>query len=72
MKISVKVKAGAKQEKVEKVSEGNFAVWVREKPQDGKANEAVQEMLAEYFDVAKSRVTLISGQKSKTKLFEIL
>jgi Uncharacterized conserved protein len=71
MKISVKVKAGAKIAKVEKLSDTSFSVCVKEKPQDGKANYAVREALAEYLNIPRSRVTLSSGAKSKTKLFEI-
>ena len=72
MKITVKVKAGAKQKRIEKVSDNSFLVWVKEMAQEGKANYAVRETLAEYFDIPKSRVTLYSGKKSKSKIFEIL
>jgi len=72
MKITVKVKASAKQKRIEKLSDNSFSVWVKEKPQEGKANYAVREALAEYFDIPKSRVTLHSGEKSKIKHFEIL
>lgn len=71
MKVAVKVRAGAKLAKTEKLSDNNFSVWVKEKPQDGKANYAVREALAEYFSIPRSRVTLVGGEKSKTKLFEI-
>ena len=71
MKITVRVKAGAKQAKIEKLSDDSFSVWVKEKPQEGKANYAVREEIAEYFNIPKSRITLVSGEKSKTKLFEI-
>lgn len=71
MKITVKVKASARQAKIEKLSDSSLLVRVKEKPQDGKANYAVGAALAEYFNIPKSRVALISGKKSKTKLFEI-
>lgn len=71
MKIAVTVKPNAKQESVEKTGENEFVVRVKAKPQDGKANEAVIEALAEYFDVAKSRVVLMHGRASKNKIFEI-
>lgn len=71
MKIAVKVKAGAKAEKIEKISEDKFSVWVREKPQDGKANYAVRELLANYFNIPKSRIILMSGETAKNKIFEI-
>jgi uncharacterized protein YggU (UPF0235/DUF167 family) len=72
MRIQVSVKAGRKESKIEKLSDNNFSVWVKEKPQEGKANYAVREALAEHFNISKSRVTLVSGDTSKTKLFEIL
>jgi uncharacterized protein YggU (UPF0235/DUF167 family) len=71
MKITVKVKAGTKQAKIEKLSGNNFLIWVKEKPREGKANHAVRIALANYFNIPKSHVTLVSGEKSKTKLFEI-
>ena len=72
MKISVKVKPGAKKEKIEALAGGSLAVWVREKPQDGKANYAVREALAGHFNVSRSKVVLLKGDKSKDKVFEIL
>jgi hypothetical protein len=72
MKITVRVKAGAKQKRIEKLSDNSFSVWVKEKPREGKANYAVREALAEYFDISRSRITLTGGEKSKIKLFEIL
>jgi uncharacterized protein len=71
MKIKIRVKAGAKTEAIEKLSEDTFSVRVKEKPQDGKANYAVREALAEYFGVPRSCVTLIKGEKSKDKIFEV-
>ena len=72
MKITVKVKPNSKEDSVEKVGENEFMVRVKAKPQEGKANQAVVEALAEYFDVAKSRVVLLHGQTSKHKVFDII
>lgn len=71
MRISVKVKANTNREKIEKVDDANFLVWIKEKPVEGRANEAVIKALAEYFGVAKSSVALIKGQTSRQKIFEI-
>jgi len=71
MKISVNVKPNAKQERLEKIAEDNFLVWVKERPQDGKANQAATKILAEYFGVAKSQVILLRGQTSRHKIFEV-
>jgi len=71
MKISVKVKPNAKQEKIEKFTESYFLVWVKEKPQEGKANKAAIKVLSEYFGVPQSWVILLKGQSSREKIFEI-
>lgn len=71
MKISVRVRPGSSREKVERTGERDYAVWVRAKPADGKANEAVVKALAEHFDIAKSRITLLTGHTSKQKMFEL-
>ncbi len=72
MKIFVKVKPRTKVEKVEKVSEKNFTVFVKELPIKGRANQAIIKVLAEYFKVSISRVKIISGHTSKQKLIEII
>lgn len=72
MKISVKVKANAKQEKIEKISDGEFILYVRQPATQGKANSAVIKALSEYFDIAKSRIDIIKGQKNKNKVIEIV
>jgi len=71
MRIAVKVKPGAKQEKVEKISETEFCVWVRAQAKEGKANQAVIESLRKYFSIPKSRITILKGHSSKHKLIEI-
>lgn len=73
MKISVLVKTKSKIESVEELTEekGSFIVRVGVPPVDGKANEKVRDLLAEYFHCAKSSVKLVLGAKSKKKVFEI-
>lgn len=72
MKISVKVKAGAKTEKIEKDPLGGYNIWVRERPTEGRANEAVIKALAEHFGLPKSAVRIVSGHTAKNKIFELL
>lgn len=71
MKIFVKVKANAKQARMERLDESHFAAWVKAPPIEGRANKAVIELAAGYFQVPKSHVEIISGQKSKQKTLEI-
>ncbi len=71
MKITVKVKTRAKTEKVEKVGD-IYKVSVKQLPIEGQANEAVIKALADHFNVAPTRIRLITGQTNKQKVFEIL
>ena len=71
MKISVKVKVGAKKEGVKEVGEGKFEVAVSAPPEKGRANAAVVKALAEYFKVSQTDIMLVSGQTSKYKIVEI-
>ena len=72
MKISVKVKPGAKKESLERVDEKNFIAHVKAPPVEGKANEALVRLLSDYFGVPKSRVLIIKGAASKYKLVHLL
>lgn len=78
MRISVHVKLHAREEKVEKTviqrltgPEEQYQVYVRELPVDGKANDAVLRVLAEYFRVPKSLVRIVAGHASREKIVEI-
>jgi uncharacterized protein (TIGR00251 family) len=71
VKITVKVKTNAKQEKVEKIDEANYIVTVKVAPIEGKANEAIIKALANHFKIAPSAIRLVSGEKSKIKRFEL-
>ena len=72
MKISVKVKPGAKKESLERVDDTNFIAHVKAPPVEGKANEALVRLLSDYFGVPKSSVLIIKGAASKYKLVHLL
>lgn len=76
MKISVKVIPNAKQNEVvddafDLLGARILKVKVNQPPEDGKANKAVIELLAEYFKVRKSAVSIIAGETSRNKIIEI-
>lgn len=50
----------------------NYTVYLREKPHDGEANQALVRLLADYFDVAKSCVVIKQGAKGHQKTIEII
>ncbi|MEK7123193.1 MAG: DUF167 domain-containing protein [Patescibacteria group bacterium] len=71
MKLFVTVKPNARKNEVKKIDETTYAVSVAAVPADGKANKAVIGLLAKYFDVPQSRITLKSGHASAQKIFLI-
>jgi uncharacterized protein (TIGR00251 family) len=46
-------------------------VEVTAPPEKGRANEAVQCVLAEHYGIAKSRVTLVRGTSTRMKQFQV-
>lgn len=70
-RISLKVKPGAKVQRIEKLSADEFRLWIRSPAREGRANEEVIKLLSEYLDIAKSRITIIRGQKSRDKIIDI-
>ncbi|MBI2454147.1 MAG: DUF167 domain-containing protein [Parcubacteria group bacterium] len=72
MKITVLAKPLARADKVEKISETEYKVSVKEPPLEGRANRAIVRTLAEYFKISTSRIRIVSGQTYRQKVVEIL
>ena len=72
MRISIIAHPNSKKSRIEKDLLGAIHVYINAPPLEGKANKAVVEALAKYFNVKTSYVLLISGAKSKTKILEII
>ncbi|TNF17425.1 MAG: DUF167 domain-containing protein [Rhodobacteraceae bacterium] len=51
--------------------EGRIAVRVTAPPEDGKANAAVQKLLAKALGVAKTRLVLVRGASARDKIFRV-
>lgn len=69
-RLALRVTPGARVESVE-LGEGVLLVKVRTKPQDGKANEAVLELVATALDIATSRLQMLRGATGRDKLIRI-
>ncbi|MBI2035988.1 MAG: DUF167 domain-containing protein [Candidatus Liptonbacteria bacterium] len=72
MRIFIKLKPSARENRVRRINKNNFAISVKEPPVGGRANEALTKLLALYFDVPKTSVKLISGLASRKKVVEIV
>lgn len=71
MIIFVKAKPKAREERIEKIDEKHFVVYIKEAPERGKANEAIIRKLAGYFQIPVSQIIFKSGGFSRNKMFEI-
>ena len=71
MKVSITVKPNSKKRQVEPTGDNQFLVRVIASPHENKANKEVIVTLAEYFDVPKSRVSILSGLRAKKKVVEV-
>ncbi|KKP59512.1 MAG: hypothetical protein UR53_C0001G0012 [Candidatus Magasanikbacteria bacterium GW2011_GWC2_34_16] len=72
MKISVKVLPRSSRDEIKKLPDGSFKVKLTSAPVDGKANDALVELLSEYFNTSKSKIKLVKGLTSKNKIIEIM
>ncbi len=75
MRVTVRVHPGSRRAAVGgRYGSGEPAVlgvWVTAPAVDGRANRAVQEALAEAFLVGRCSIRLLSGDRSRTKVFEV-
>ncbi len=70
--VTVKVKPNAKREEIKELSSNELEIAVKEPPQEGKANKRVIELVASYFNVPKSNVSIVRGEKSKSKILKVI
>jgi uncharacterized protein len=71
MKITITAHPNSKNPRIEKDIFDSLHVYIHEPPLKGKANHAIRLALADHFHTKKSNVLLISGEKSKIKIFEV-
>lgn len=69
--IDLKVKPGANKDEIIDVLNHRLRVSLKAEAQDGKANNALIKLIAKFFSVGKSSVTLVSGSRSRLKTIKI-
>jgi uncharacterized protein (TIGR00251 family) len=65
--VEVLASAGSATSKVRGLHGSALKVAVRAAPEKGKANAEVEELLAAFFGVSKSQVSVAAGQTSRKK-----
>ncbi|MBQ2659526.1 DUF167 domain-containing protein [Candidatus Saccharibacteria bacterium] len=61
------VKPGSSQQKITETTPGNLTIFLRAKPHDGEANEALINLLSKHFKVPKTSIRISRGAHSRHK-----
>ena len=70
--LRIKVKPNTRESRLEPPTEGDlWSARLKSPPVDGKANEELIRLIADYFDCARSRVSIRSGAGARIKLVRI-
>ena len=71
--LAVRAQPGAKKTAIVGVygegAEAQLKIAVQAPPVDGRANDALVAFLADCFSIPRSRIALISGETSRSKVF---
>jgi uncharacterized protein len=67
--IAVRAQPGAKKNGVKGERAGALVVAVTAPAEDGRANEALVELLKDWLGVKRSQVELIAGKTNRNKVF---
>ena len=70
-RLKVRVTPRGSKEEVIGWKDGVLAIKLTAPPVEGAANKACIDFLAKTLNVKRSQITLVSGEKSREKTFEI-
>lgn len=69
--LSIYAQPGARQTLIQGLHGDALKIRVAAPPLDGRANEEIRRFLANVLQVAPRDVTIVSGEKSRSKRFSI-
>lgn len=72
MRIYISVSPRSSKNEIKKLSEGEYKVRLTAAPVDGKANDMLIKVLAEYFKVSRTCISIVGGKTVKRKMVDIL
>ncbi len=65
--LQVKVKPNARENRLTESKDGVWVASIKALPVDGKANEALIELVATHFKVRRRQVSIATGSTSRLK-----
>ncbi len=72
MKLKIRVIPNAKKTEFNGYREGELVLRLNAPAIEGKANRAAVEFMSRYFGVSRSAVSIVSGEKGRHKIFQIV
>jgi len=69
--FKTKIIPNSSQNKITGVSVNTLKITITSPPVEGKANKKCISYLAKYFNIAKSKIKILSGEHSRNKLIKI-
>lgn len=66
--LNVYVQPGASKNAIVGIYNDRLKIQLTARPKEGQANQQLIKFIAKYFEVPKSYVTLVKGERSKNKL----
>ncbi len=70
--IEIRLKPGAKNDRISLGEDRNFDIGIKARPVEGKANAYLIKMLSKLLKVSKSSIEIVKGEKSRRKVVLIL
>ena len=68
MRLNIKAQPNSGRQKIQKISENEYKVFLKKSPEDNKANEELIKFLKKHY---KKEIKIIKGFTSKKKVIEI-
>ena len=72
VRISIKLQPRASRDAFVDVLDGQIKIALKAPPVDRAANQSLEKFIAKALGVSKGRVTLVKGEKFRSKVVEIL
>ena len=71
VRVTVRLTPGAGVDRIDDPADGTLRARVAARPVGGAANEALARLLAEALGLARTRVTIVRGQRGRLKVVRL-
>lgn len=71
MRVKVKIITNSSQAEIIPQPDGDLKIKVKSAPVDNKANIEMIKLLAKYYKVSPSQISIIRGKTAKNKLIKV-